>query len=157
MMNQEIISKMKQMLEGSFDPQCIHVTSLLSYGKPPTPEMLTRGKVYHHGIESMLTKLYPDAIVEQSHRQKILNKEICYTPDAVIPSEKLLIEIKSSYHSIDYATLQTSIYRYLLGNEGINVKECIMLTGDLKMYHLNCDEHGGEMFILSKIKQMLLS
>ncbi|MCY0881657.1 MAG: hypothetical protein OWS74_06650 [Firmicutes bacterium] len=157
MMREEIVSKLKEMLDGSFDPSCVHVTSFLSYGKPPSEEMLLRGKVYHHGLEDMLMKLYPDAVIEKSHKQKVLDKEICYTPDVVVPSQKLLIEIKSTSKSYDYATMQTSIYRYLLGNEKIDVKECIMLTGDLKVYNLRCDQQRGEMFLLSKVKQMLLN
>ena len=51
--------------------ECIHVTQLLNYSDPPSDEQLTRGKLYHLAIETLLLKLFgSDIQLEQQHKLK---------------------------------------------------------------------------------------
>lgn len=155
MMIKDLESTLKNLISSKLDTDCIHVTQIIQYKDSPTEEMLIRGKLYHLAIESLIQQIFTDAIIEQSHRDNIGNEEICYTPDAYVPSKKLLIEIKSSDRSLPYATKQTSIYRYLLERKGVLVDQCIMITGDLKVFPLNCDSNYGQQLLNSYLNSRL--
>ena len=144
---------------------CIHVSDLLVgiYKDTPTQEMFNRGKLYHYAIESILLKYYPTSIVEKEFRTTVENKEVCFTPDAIIPYTKdeeltlALIEIKSSQKSYDYALIQTSIYRYLLQTLNIIVDECYLITPEVKVKQLPCSSELGEREIRNRLKQNLFN
>ncbi|ALG96754.1 hypothetical protein [Acidianus bottle-shaped virus 2 strain ABV2] len=155
MMIKDLESTLKNLVDSELDNNCIHVSHIISYGSPPSEEMLVRGKLYHMAIENLLQQTFNDAIIEKSYRDTIQNEEICYTPDVYIPSQKLLIEIKSSDRSLAYATKQTSIYKYLLEKNNIPIEQCIMITGDLKVYTLNCDKNFGEQILLTYLRSRL--
>ncbi|ABP73397.1 hypothetical protein [Acidianus bottle-shaped virus] len=155
MMIKDLELTLKNLVSSNLDSNCVHVTNMISYGDPPTQEMLVRGKLYHLAIENLIQQVFKDAIIEQSHRDNIGNKEICYTPDVYVPSKKLLIEIKSSDRSLAYATKQTSIYRYLLERKGVSVDQCIMITGDLKVFPLQCDSNYGQQLLNSYLNSRL--
>ncbi len=142
--------------------ECLHVTDLLSYGDPPTQEQLVRGKVYHLAIESLLKQIIPEKelVIEKTYTLQLKDlglqssETLCFTPDA--HTNNTLFEIKSTAKSLNYATQQTSIYAYLLNtyfNKEIN--ECFMITGDLKVYQLNCDPNYGRNLLLGKLKSRL--
>lgn len=154
-MIKELESALKNLVNSKIESNCLHVSQIISYNDKPNEEMLIRGKLYHIVIENLLQKVFNDAIIERAYRDTIENNEICYTPDVYVPSQKLLIEIKSSDKSLVYATKQTSIYKFLLKRNGIPVERCVMITGDLKIYPLNCDENYGEQILLSYLKSRL--
>jgi len=154
----------QQLLNLLLEPpaDCLHVTDLLSYNDPPTEEQLIRGKVYHLAIESLLKQIIPekDLIIEKTYTLELKNlgipssQTLCFTPDA--HTNEVIFEIKSTAKSLNYATQQTSIYTYLLNtyfNKQIN--ECFMITGDLKVYQLNCDPNYGKNLLLSRLRSRL--
>lgn len=162
---QEILSS---KLNFSFDSNCIHVTSLLSslytessanLSKEVLQTVFTRGKIYHLGIETIIKETFPNAEIEQGYRIDYHLEDrkypLCFTPDTIV--DKTIIEIKTSKKSYEYATLQTSIYRFLLNQFfGKKIDECIMITGDLKVSRLFCDESRGHKFLDNALKQMII-
>jgi len=155
--------------EDKFNQSCIHITELLKneYGDVNNNAFI-RGKLYHYALESLLQKL------EQKGKLKINELEtthivnyptqqrtyrLCFTPDVIFQKDDkvTLLEIKSTQKSLNYAFIQTSIYKYLLEkffNQRID--ECGMLTGDLMYYKLSCDSTLGKQELEKRLNGSLL-
>jgi len=162
----ELITEDKE----KFNSYCIHVTDLLKneYDNEPEQTALIRGKLYHFAIENLLKKL------EEKGKLKILEMEnsrvltynvkgkdfrLCFTPDALInvDGKNILVEIKTTVKSRDYAILQTSIYKYLLENfYNYKIDQCLLLTGDLQTYKLMCDADTGKQILDDRLGSSLL-
>jgi len=150
--------------------ECIHVTDLLGdlYSGKPNEEVFIRGKLYHYAIESLLSVLELEhklgiLEIEQSHSvsYEVKNRRVrlCFTPDVFINlnGKNVLLEIKSSLKSRDYAIIQTSIYRYLLERFlNYQVDECQMITGDLNTYNLVCDPNVGRRELDTRLARSLM-
>ncbi|ALG96805.1 hypothetical protein [Acidianus bottle-shaped virus 3 strain ABV3] len=158
---------LKNLIDSKLEnDECVHVTALLSYRDPPKEEQLIRGKLYHLGIEMLLRKLFgQDIMLEQKFQVDYFNPKnkketsICFTPDGLLnlPDKTVLIEIKSTINSRDYATKQTSIYKYLLEKYfRQKINECWLITGDLKITKLNCDSDFGQEILNNKLAQSSL-
>lgn len=155
-------------LNSSFDPNCIHVTSLLSslytessssLSREVLQTVFTRGKIYHLGIETIIKEMFPNAEIERGYKIDFHLDDrkypLCFTPDSVV--DKTIIEIKTSKKSYEYATMQTSIYRFLL-NQFFNkeIEECVLITGDLKVTRLYCEESRGQKFLVKALKERIV-
>jgi len=153
-----------------FNGYCIHVTDLLKdqYGENQEQFALIRGKLYHFAIESLLKRLEEKGklkILEMENSKKLTynvkNKDfpLCFTPDAVIQinDKTVLLEIKSTVKSRDYAILQTSIYKYLLETYyQYKIDQCLLVTGDLQTYKLMCDNETGKQILEDRLGNSLL-
>jgi len=153
-----------------FNDQCIHVTDLLKdqYSENVEQSVFIRGKLYHFAIESLLSRLEQKGklqILEMEKSReldyKVRNKtfHLCFTPDVVINlnGKNILVEIKSTVKSRDYAILQTSIYRHLLETRGnMKIDECLLITGDLQTYKLSCDSDTGRQILEDRLGNSLL-
>ena len=152
-----------------FNQACIHITELLNneYGSVNNYAFV-RGKLYHYALESLLQRLERKGklkideletthIVNYPTREKTYR--LCFTPDVIYTKDNktILLEIKSTQKSLNYAFLQTSIYKYLL-EKFFNTKidECGMLTGDLMYYKLNCDSDLGKEELEKRLSGSLL-
>jgi len=153
-----------------FNGYCIHVTDLLKseYDNDPEQSALIRGKLYHFAIENLLKRLEEKGklkILEMENSRKLTynvrNKDfpLCFTPDAVIQfnDKTVLLEIKSTVKSRDYAILQTSIYKYLLETfYNYKIDQCLLITGDLQTYKLVCDSETGKQILDDRLGNSLL-
>jgi len=141
-----------------FNEECIHVTDLLRdlYRGTPSDQAFIRGKLYHMAIENLIMMMKLDKMIdvvemEEPHNVSytVKNRKVrlCFTPDSIVnyDGKNILLEIKSSSKSKDYAVIQTSIYRYLLEVFlQYRIDECRMITGDLAEYMLNCSNDVGK-------------
>lgn len=153
-----------------FETECIHVTDLLKneYKDSPEQSAFIRGKLYHYAIESLLKNL------ERKGKLKIVELEspkminytvknrqfkVCFTPDVIInkDNKNILVEIKTSVKSRDYAILQTSIYKHLLETFfNRKIDECVLLTGDLQEFKIHCDADVGKQILEDRLGNSLL-
>jgi hypothetical protein len=149
--------------------ECVHVTDLLHdlYTGKPKEEVFLRGKLYHYAIETLISNLEAEnklAILEMeeghsiNYEVKDKRVKLCFTPDAVIHynQKNVLLEIKSSVKSRDYAMIQTSIYRYLLEKFlNYQIDMCQMITGDLNTYNLPCSPELGKRELETRLSRSL--
>ena len=159
-----LIERVKSRLNEGLPQECIHVTSLLSYGDPPNESQLIRGKIYHYAIEELLgheaSLLGAKIESEKTHVMDYQGQKICFTPDMILyfPTKIILVEIKSRIDvSLGYAQKQTSIYKYLLSLEGIHIDECYIVDGELKFKQLNCDEKTGQKILDNALNGSILN
>ena len=152
-----------------FDNACIHITELLKneYGGGSN-YALVRGKLYHFALESLIQRLEKKGLVkidelETTHIVSYPTKDrtyrLCFTPDVIYQKDNktILLEIKSTSKSLNYAFLQTSIYKYLLERFfNKRIDECGMLTGDLMYYKLLCDYDLGRQELEKRLSGSLL-
>jgi len=152
-----------------FDNACIHVTELLKneYGDSSN-NIFIRGKLYHFALETLLQRLESKGKLkidelETTHIVTYPTKDrafrLCFTPDVIYQknNKTVLLEIKSTSKSLNYAFLQTSIYKYLLERFfNKKIDECGMLTGDLTYYKLLCDSDLGKQELEKRLSGSLL-
>jgi hypothetical protein len=152
-----------------FDNACIHITELLKnqYGDVNN-NALVRGKLYHYALETLLQRLEKKGVLkidelETTHivtyPTKYKTYRLCFTPDVIFQKDNntILLEIKSTSKSLNYAFLQTSIYKYLLETFfNKKIDECGMLTGDLMYYRLSCDHDLGKQELEKRLTNSLL-
>ena len=153
------------------DNECIHVSDLLKdvYKENVDQYALIRGKLYHYAIENLLYQMHLKAkltVFEMEKSRKVdytvkgKKFSLCFTPDAVLMINKriILTEIKSTVKSRDYAIIQTSIYKYLLENFSSykKIDECMLITGDLQTYRLQCDSETGKQILEDRLGNSLL-
>jgi len=152
------------------DNECVHVTDLLKdqYAENVDQTVFIRGKLYHFAIENLLQRLHSQGkltIVEIEKSRKIdyvvkgKKFSLCFTPDAILSvnNKTILTEIKSTIKSRDYAILQTSIYKYLLEKfSKYEINECLLITGDLQTYKLQCDSEVGKEILEDRLGNSLL-
>jgi len=165
-----LYEKLVELDGDKFDNQCIHVTDLLKneYEDKQEQSALIRGKLYHYAIESLLTELHMERKVTVLEKEKTRELDyvvkgkkfhLCFTPDVILMmnNKTILVEIKSTVKSRDYAILQTSIYKYLLENFfNRKIDQCLLLTGDLQTYKLMCDSEIGKQLLEYRLGNSLL-
>ena len=152
-----------------FDNACIHVTELLQNEySDANNNAFIRGKLYHFALETLLQRLEQKGKlkIQELETTHIINYQIkdrvyrlCFTPDVIYQQngKTVLLEIKSTSKSLNYAFIQTSIYKYLLENYfNVKIDECGMLTGDLMYYKLSCDFNVGKMELEKRLSNSLL-
>jgi len=154
-----------------FNEECIHVSDLLHdlyQGRKPSESVFTRGKLYHFAIENLIMIMEHDRILDVVEMEKphvvpytLRNRQVrlCFTPDSIVDfdGKNILIEIKSSEKSRDYAEVQTSIYRYLLETFfKYKINECRMITGDLKEFNLQCSSENGKRELETRLGRSLM-
>jgi hypothetical protein len=152
-----------------FDNACIHITELLkNQYSDPNNNAFIRGKLYHFALETLLQRLEQKGKlkideVETTHIISYQTKQktyrLCFTPDVIYQRDgkTILLEIKSSSKSLNYAFLQTSIYKYLLESFfNKRIDECGMLTGDLNYYRLSCNSELGKKELEKRLNNSLL-
>jgi hypothetical protein len=152
-----------------FNQACIHVTDLLKNEYDGSNNnAFIRGKLYHFALESLLQRLERKGkiSIKELETTHIVNYQtsqktyrLCFTPDMIFNKDNktILLEIKSTSKSLNYAFLQTSIYKYLIEkffNQRID--ECGMLTGDLMYYKLMCDYDLGRQELEKRLTGSLL-
>ena len=161
-----LILEMRNDLDNKINKEyCIHVTSLINvYKGSPDPQALIRGKIYHLGLEALILqhyrKVFDEVILERTFVQDYNGKTLCYTPDVILKGQNktVLVEIKSNLKtSKDYALIQTSIYKFLLSQRGINVNQCYILDGSLSYQWLPCNEETGKDHLDKVLKSSLES
>jgi len=166
----ELYAELTADEKDKFSGYCIHVTDLLKseYNDPTEQTALIRGKLYHFAIESLLKKLEEKGklkILEMENSRKLTynvrNKDfpLCFTPDVLVQlnDKTVLLEIKSTIKSRDYAILQTSIYKYLLETfYNYKIDQCLLITGDLQTYKLACDADTGKQILDDRLGNSLL-
>jgi hypothetical protein len=169
-LSNELYSELTVDEKEKFNGYCIHVTDLLKseYDENAEQSALIRGKLYHFAIESLLRRLEEKGklkILEMENSRKLMynvrNKDfpLCFTPDAIVQldGKTILLEIKSTIKSRDYAILQTSIYKYLLETHyGYKIDQCLLITGDLQTYKLMCNSDVGKQTLDERLGNSLL-
>ena len=137
-----IINKLNQLYETkSFTPpsNVIYVSEIVSYHLNttlPPPDILRAGSWLHAGVQAIIAKSIPEAKIEVPVSAQYDDFIIKGRIDLMSQNE--IFEIKSSENAKEFARVQLSIYRWMLGG----YYDLYLLTPRriLKLYPLTSNE-----------------